>query len=96
MSDVVPCNCSICSKFGSLLTFVPVPQFKLISGEDNLTEYRFNTQRIAHLFCKTCGIQSPSEGISSLGSEMVAVNVRCLDKVDFKSLTRKEFDGLSL
>jgi len=36
------CNCSHCIKKGFILNFVPENQFKLLSGKDNLTEYRFN------------------------------------------------------
>jgi hypothetical protein len=32
------------------LAFAPRSQFKLLKGEDNLTEYRFNKEAIAHLF----------------------------------------------
>ena len=42
LSTVLECNCSHCSKKGFLLVFVPQQQFRLTSGEDKLTEYRFN------------------------------------------------------
>ena len=30
----------------------------IIQGANNLTEYRFNTMKAVHPFCKTCGVQS--------------------------------------
>lgn len=92
---VVSCNCSICSKRGSLLTFVPADRFTLKSGAGDLTEYTFNKHVIHHKFCKTCGILSFADGKGPDGKDMVAVNVRCLDDVDLGSLKITEFDGKS-
>ncbi len=92
---VVSCNCSICSKRGALLTFVPADQFTLKSGEGDLADYQFNKHVIHHKFCKTCGILSFADGKGPDGKDMVAVNVRCLDDVDLGSLKITEFDGKS-
>lgn len=92
---VISCNCSICSKRGSLLTFVPADQFTLKSGEGALSEYTFNKHVIHHKFCKTCGILSFANGVGPDGKEMVAINVRCLDDIDLGSLKVTEFDGKS-
>ena len=53
----IECNCSYCHIKGLLLSFVPREQVTILQGEDNLTEYRFNKKHIAHVFCKTCGVQ---------------------------------------
>lgn len=90
---VMECNCSHCSVKGFLLSFIPAEQFKLLSGEDNLTEYRFNTNKIAHLFCKTCGVQSFGRGSDENGNATYAVNVRCLDDVDVDALTVQKVNG---
>jgi hypothetical protein len=79
-------NCSRCAKLGSLLSFVPAPDFNLISGEGGTTDYQFNKQVIHHLFCSTCGIQSFARGKRPDGTEMVAIKVRCLDGVDPSAL----------
>ena len=52
------CNCSRCQPLGAILAFAPRSQFKLLKGEDNLTEYRFNKKSIAHLFCKRAGYRA--------------------------------------
>ncbi|MGH7141027.1 MAG: GFA family protein [Minisyncoccia bacterium] len=93
LAQVIECNCSHCYAKGLLLTFVPPEQFRLIMGEENLTEYRFNQKRIAHLFCKTCGVQSFARGEKRDGTPMVAINVRCLYGVDTKSLTLTPVNG---
>ena len=96
IGEVMSCNCSRCGRLGSLLTFVPARDFKLLSGETAMTEYRFNKHLIHHLFCSTCGIQSFARGKGPDGAEMVSINVRCLDGVDVDSLKVKKFDGRSL
>ena len=40
-----------------------------------------------------CGIESFARGTAPDGKEMVAINVRCLDGVDVKSLTLMPFNG---
>lgn len=96
LGEVVSCNCSMCSKRGSLLAFVPAENFKLLSGEGDLTDYQFNKKVIHHLFCSTCGILSFGKGVGPDGKEMVAVNVRCLDGVDAEGLKVVKYDGKSL
>lgn len=93
---VISCNCSICSKKGHLLCFVPADDFKLQRGKDAVTDYQFNTHNIHHLFCKTCGIQSFGTGTAPTGDRMVAINVRCLDGFDIDAVQPVKFDGKSL
>ena len=95
LGEVMTCNCSICSKTGTMLAFVPLEQFKLFQGEEALTDYQFNKEVIHHFFCSTCGIRSFARGTGPGGNEMAAVNVRCLDDVDLDSLKIKQVDGKS-
>jgi hypothetical protein len=87
------CNCSHCSKKGFVLTFVKPEQFRLVSGLEMLTEYRFNTKRIGHLFCRICGVQSFSRGTGKDGSEMIAVNLRCVQDLDLDALPKQHYNG---
>ena len=66
---------------------------KLTKGEDALTEYRFNTQKIQHLFCEDCGIESFARGAMPDGTPMVAINVRCLAGVEPTELNSTMYDG---
>lgn len=92
----ITCNCSICGRSGTMLSFVPAAKFTLDKGQDNLTSYQFNKKHIDHVFCKTCGIKSFARGKSRDGAEMIAVNVRCLDGIDLQTVPTKFFDGASL
>ncbi len=95
IDEVMECNCSHCSRKGFLLKFIPASQFKLLSGEDNLTEYRFNKKHIAHRFCQTCGVQSFGRGKDQEGNETIALNVRCIPDLDIDTLKINKFDGKS-
>lgn len=92
---VISCNCSICGRSGALLTFIPATDFKLLAGADALVDYQFNKHLIHHVFCRVCGIKSFARGTGADGSEMVAINARCLSDVDLKALNVTEFDGKS-
>jgi hypothetical protein len=95
LETAIACNCSRCGRLGLVLTFVPAEAFELKSGKDSLTEYQFNKHVIHHLFCKICGVQSFSRGSKPDGTEMVAVNVRCLDGISAHDLNPRKIDGRS-
>lgn len=95
LDNAISCNCSRCAKLGAILAFAPADAFKLLSGDDAQTEYRFNKKVIEHLFCSTCGIESFARGFLPDGAPIVAINVRCLDDVDVTALTPKPVDGRS-
>lgn len=92
---VIECNCSHCQRKGFLLSFGPKSAMTVESGEDTLVEYRFNTEKIAHQFCPTCGVEPFAWGLDKDGAPTVAVNVRCLDDIDLSALQRHPWDGAS-
>lgn len=85
----------MCGRAGTMLRFVPVDSFKLLSGADVLTDYRFNSKVINHQFCSVCGIKSFASGKGKDGADTRAINVRCLDDVDLEQLKTHHFDGKS-
>lgn len=91
---LIACNCSMCGRSGTLLTFVPADKFRLLSGEDSLTDYQFNKRQIHHLFCKVCGIKPFARGEGPHGP-IAAVNARCLEGVDVAALDIQHVDGRS-
>ncbi|HET9955333.1 MAG TPA: GFA family protein [Polyangiaceae bacterium] len=96
LDQLISCNCSICSRTGAILGFVTSDKFKLLSGEDALSDYQFKTKTIHHLFCKNCGVRSFGRGKNTDGTPMYAINVRCLDGVDVNQLKVQQFDGKSM
>lgn len=96
IDQVLDCNCSMCSRRGGLLWFVPRQALKLKTPESDYATYRFNTHKLDHHFCPNCGISPFSEGKTPDGTAMACVNVRCLDGVDLASLKVVPYDGRSL
>lgn len=96
LAQVIECNCSICTKRGALLWFVPRDRLKLATPESALATYTFNTHRIRHHFCPACGCAPFATGTDAQGKPMAAINVRCLDGVDPAALTKVPYDGRSL
>lgn len=93
LKEVIECNCSHCAIKGLLLAFVPANQFTLLTGEKNLSEYRFNKKVIAHMFCATCGVEPFGRGKDKSGAETIAVNTRCFSEENLAGVKRVPFDG---
>ena len=90
------CNCSHCAVKGMIMQFIPEEQFTLTSGADDLTEYRFNKETIAHQFCSTCGVQPFAHASGPDGIPMVAINMRTITDIDLDTVTRNPFNGKDL
>lgn len=90
---VMSCNCSMCERKGALMWFVPRSALKLKTPKEAMGTYLFNKHVIQHHFCPTCGIHPFGEGKAPDGSEMAAVNVRCLEGIDLAALPVKHYDG---
>jgi hypothetical protein len=95
VKSAIECNCSICSRKGTILTFVSPEQFKLVSGKDSMQNYQFYKKALHHQFCKICGVTSFIYGTSPKGESMYAINARTLENFDLKSLSIQQVDGKS-
>ena len=91
----ITCNCSMCGRSGTMLRFVPASEFKLLSGAEVLTDYRFNTKNINHQFCSVCGTKPFASGTGAEGVETKAINLRCLDDLDLQAVPTQHMDGKS-
>lgn len=80
------CNCSICTKMRMWVAAVRPEAFRLLSGTGDLAEYRFNSKRDGHYFCRQCGIHTHGTGASPRMGDFVAVFVACLDDVSAEEL----------
>lgn len=87
---VQDCNCSMCTKAGFLHLIVPLADFELLTGNEDLTTYAFNTGVAKHTFCKHCGIKPFYTPRSN--PDGIDINVRCLDTQP-RQLTVEPFDG---
>src|SRR5690349_8575549 len=85
------CNCSICAKTGFQHLIVPGADFTLLSGQDSITTYTFNTGVAKHLFCKACGVKSFY--VPRSNPDGWSVNLRCLDEGTVERVLFEDFDG---
>ena len=91
MIESLECNCSRCTMLGFRHLIVPRARFRLLSGDDRLTTYTFNTGVAKHLFCATCGVQSFY--VPRSNPDGVSVSTRCLDHGSVEKEIVRPFDG---
>jgi hypothetical protein len=89
--DLLDCNCSMCTRSNYLHLIVSATQFRLLSGADELIEYRFGTGTARHLFCRHCGVKSFY--VPRSHPDGYSVNARCLDPSRITSMRIRPFDG---
>ncbi len=89
--EVRRCNCSICTMAGFVHLIIKREDFRLLSGDDKLHEYRFNTGTARHLFCKKCGVKSFY--VPRSHPQGYSVNFNCLKLPDDIEVEMGEFDG---
>lgn len=81
------CDCSFCRMRGAVAVSAERDGVRIISGEDALTEYQFNTNTAKHYFCSICGIYTHHQRRSN--PRQFGVNAACIDGVspfDFREV----------
>lgn len=78
--ELTTCDCSICRRKNALMVKVHESKFKLLAGEESLTEYQFHTNTARHYFCKVCGIYPFHR--KRVTPDNLGINVFCLHGFD--------------
>jgi hypothetical protein len=86
------CNCSYCGMRGAVALTAMVGDLELLSGTDQLSEYRFNTGQARHFFCRSCGIYTHHQRRSD--TSQYGVNAACLGISPFDFAEVPVMDGI--
>jgi hypothetical protein len=82
------CNCSICRRTRFWPAVATAEGFRLVSGESDPTEYRFNTRKNQHFFCRHCGVRAFGVGNDTPIGKMYGVNIGCVDELTEEELSQ--------
>ncbi|KAE8452685.1 hypothetical protein EG329_013944 [Mollisiaceae sp. DMI_Dod_QoI] len=98
------CNCSICSRNGTILTYPSSDQVQ-ISGADKLTSYIFGRRFQSHEFCSTCGVsiyikkldvtdemwaKNATKKSKEEWKKVCPINLRCFEGVEWEKIEVKK------
>lgn len=82
------CNCSICRRTRFWAAVAQADGFRLLSGQAELTQYLFHTEKNQHYFCRCCGVRAFGVGTETPVGKMYGVNLGCLEGVSEEELSR--------
>jgi len=88
------CDCSLCRKKNAVMTRVHESDFELLTGEENLSTYVWNTGVAQHHFCKICGIYPFHRKRSD--PSYFGINIHCLGGIDYNTIQITNVDGASM
>ena len=92
--ELTRCDCSICRKKNALMVKVHESRFRLLQGQEFLTEYQFHTRTARHFFCKVCGIYPFHR--KRVTPDFFGINVYCLDDFDPAGIPVREATGSAM
>jgi hypothetical protein len=92
--ELTMCDCSICKKKNALMVKVHESKFKLLTGEESLTEYQFHTKTARHFFCKVCGIYPFHR--KRVTPDNLGINVHCLEGFDARGIPVRQAVGAAM
>jgi hypothetical protein len=83
----------MCLRRNALMVRVHESSFRLLAGEDSITEYRFHTNTARHYFCKICGIYPFHR--KRVTPDNFGVNVHCLHDFNADGIPVRQALGAS-
>jgi len=88
------CNCTLCTKRNATTMIVKPDAYRVVAGDDSVTEYSWRPDGIRFAFCRRCGVALHSRGdIPALGGKYASVNINTLDGIDPATQKVVHWDG---
>jgi hypothetical protein len=94
IAELTTCDCSLCTRKNAVMAKVHESKLTILSGEDALSLYQWNTRRAKHYFCSRCGIYTFHRKRSE--PDHYGVNVFCLDDFDAASVPVRATEGVGM
>ena len=94
ITELTTCDCSLCVKHNALMTKAPENALTILSGEEMLTLYEWNTRRAKYYFCRSCGIYVFHR--KRAAPDHFGVNIFCLDGFDPSSIPVRATEGATM
>jgi hypothetical protein len=92
--ELTTCDCSICKKKNALMVKVHESKFRLLAGQEALTEYQFHTHTARHYFCKICGIYPFHR--KRVTPDNLGINVQCLEGANLEGVPVRRAVGAAM
>ena len=81
--EIYRCNCSLCLKKSITMKPIKKNEFFILSGEKNITEYRWHKRIAQHYFCNNCGVYT--HHVRRRDPSQISVNIQCVDHISLTS-----------
>lgn len=92
--ELTTCDCSLCVRKNAVMTKVHERELTILSGDDVLSLYEWNTQRAKHYFCSRCGIYTFHR--KRAAPDHYGVNVFCLHDFDHTTIPVRATEGIGM
>ena len=93
IAELTTCDCSLCRRKNALMTKVHESALTILSGEDMLSAYAWNTHRAKHFF-KRCGVYTFHR--KRAASDHFGINVFCLEVFDVRAFPVRATEGIGM
>jgi hypothetical protein len=94
ISELTTCDCSLCAKRNAVMAKIAEHALIMVTGEELLTLYQWNTRKAKHYFCRQCGIYVFHR--KRAAPDHFGVNAFCLHDFDVKSMPVRPTQGANM
>ena len=94
VTEFTTCDCSLCTMRNAVMVKVPESDLDIISGQDCLSEYRWNTGIAQHFFCASCGIYVFHK--KRAAPDHYGDNIKCFPDQDFAAIPVRKTEGANM